>query len=286
MKRLWSIIGILVLAGAAAPENWIRRGNTAFEQGDYQMALDCYDRAADETHDPGQAAFNQGAAHYQLSEFAAAEACYRRCLEDAGGPRRVKALYGLANCLAQQGQARRGRGAIGQLRDAVEQYQASLSAAESLEPADFDDVRDILDNARFNLNLVKPLLEQRLADPSQENSAANPDSSTRPPDDSGNAFAARDPSARDQGMDGSRSSGRRGSPGTETPFPPDGKAQGTDETQPGRGNLPPLLDDKAGPPLTPEQAMDHLERNLDRIRRDRANRMKPPTANVKGVRDW
>jgi tetratricopeptide (TPR) repeat protein len=277
---------MLVLAGAASPENWIRRGNAAFEQGDYQTALDCYSRAADETQDPGQAAFNQGAAHYRLGEFAAAEACYRRCLEDAGGPRRVKALYGLANCLAQQGQARRGRGAIGQLRDAVEQYQACLLAAESLGPAEVDDIRDILDNAQFNLNLVKPLLEQRLADPSQENSAANPDPSTRPPDDSGNALATSDPSARDQGMAGNRANGRSGRPGAETPFPPDGKAQGTDETQPGRGNLPPLPDDRGGPPLSPEQALDYLERNLDRIRRDRANRMKPPTAIVRGVRDW
>ena len=286
MRRIWAILGVLLLAGALAPENWLRRGNVAFERGDYQTALDCYSRAADDTLDPGQVAFNQAAAYYRLGEFATAEACYRRALEDAAGVRRVKALYGLANALAQQGQLRRGRGAIGQLRDAVARHQECVAAVDALDQGDSDDVRDVREYAQFNLNLVKPLLEQKLADPTPENSPSNPDPSNRPPDESGNPFPSRDPRDRGSRTEGSRSNGQRGPPGSESPLPANGQAQGTDDTQAGRGNLPPLTDDKTGPPLSPDQALDYLQQNLDRIHKDRANRMKPPTANIRGAKDW
>src|SRR5437660_528165 len=114
-SRGWTLLAVLllpVLTAAGAAEDWVRRGNDAYEHGDYAAALEAYARAVPETTDPGQVAFNQAAACYQLGQYTQAEEAYRRCLEDAAGGRRVRALYGLANALAQQGRQRTGRPAI------------------------------------------------------------------------------------------------------------------------------------------------------------------------------
>jgi hypothetical protein len=231
-------------------------------------------------------AFDQAAAHYQLGEYGEAELCYRRSLEDAGGARRVRALYGLGNALAQQGQSRRGRAAVALLTDAVRQYQACLQAADAMETAELDGVRDILDNAQFNLNLINGLLDRKRSEAAEDKSPPSPGNPESSPDDSN-----RREGPGDSAMPGGQSyeqrpkGGNRGTPGNQIQAPPGSQPESTKDTQPGKGNLPVLSDDKDGPPLSPEQALDHLQRNLDRIRRDRANRALPP-ANTKGARDW
>ncbi len=289
MRRAIGLIGpiglIGLLAAAWSPESWLRRGNAAYARGDYRAALDCFVKAGEETDDPGQVAVDQAAAHYQLGEYGEAETCYRRSLEDAAGARRVRALYGLANALAQEGQLRRGRAAVLQLTDAVQQYKACLDAAAAVEPAEQERVGNVRDDAQFNLNLVKALLERKLADTSTDNPPTTSENPDAQPDDRNSRQGTREAGAPGTESDGNRPRERRGTPGSETQMPPGGQPQPTDETQPGKGNVP-LLDDKDAAPLSPDQALDYLLRNLDRIRQGRANRMPPQPANAKVLKDW
>ena len=55
---------------AASPTDWVRRGNTAFERGDFAEALALYRRAEAEARDPGLVSYNLAAAHYELGQFA------------------------------------------------------------------------------------------------------------------------------------------------------------------------------------------------------------------------
>src|SRR5262249_22202407 len=133
---------------SADPYELIRRGNAAYAEGRYEAALALYEQAGSRITDPGLAAFDQAAAHYQLEQYREAERHYRYCLEDAAGPRRARALFGLGNSLLRQ---RSLRGA-----EALE--QAIGAYAECLRQEDLD--AELTDGARHNLELAKLLLAQ------------------------------------------------------------------------------------------------------------------------------
>jgi tetratricopeptide (TPR) repeat protein len=284
LAGLPALIGLI--AAASSPESWLRRGNAVFERGDYHAALECYARAMDESSDPGQVAFNAAAAHYQLGDYSNAELNYRRSLEDAPGARKVRALYGLGNALAQQGRLRRGRHAIALLQAAIENYQSCQPAAAAIPPLEQDAVRETLENADFNRNLVKMILKQKLADAVNDTAPPNDEKSDERPIDDRPSDTAH---SRDRPRNNAESNGQKGSRESSggEPLPPHaGQPQSSDETQPGKGNLPPLSDDAHADPLDPEQALDYLQRNLDRIRRERSRRATTQDNNVKGLRDW
>ena len=287
MKRTIGLIGVLGLMAATwSPESWLRRGNAAFERGDYRTALECYAQATANTLDPGQVAFDLAAAHYQLGEYRDAENCYRRSLEDADGARRTRALYGLGNSLAQLGQMSRGRTAITFWTDAVRRYEQCILECSAEGAIQEVDIRDVLANARYNLDVVKALLERQRAEAAKDNLPPNADNSDTRPDDLRGPDGARESAMQGSEPGSNRQKGSHGTPGSQSSIPPGGQPQPTDDSLAGKGNQPLLTDDAAGAPLSPDQALDYLQRNLDRIRRDRANRMAPPTANVKGMRDW
>jgi hypothetical protein len=72
---------------------------------------------------------------------------------------------------------------------------------------------------------------------------------------------------------------------TEAPSPGQSPRE-TQETRPGKGNLPPLLDDHSALPLTSAEAAEHLRRHLERIRKDASNRRSGSSPTPTGVRDW
>jgi tetratricopeptide (TPR) repeat protein len=260
------------------PEGDVRRGNAAYVEGDFEAALDHYAAAARTTTDPGRVAFNRAAALYQLGRHAEAADHYRQALEDAAGPRRVRALYGLANALAHQGHRRPGRDGLALLREAIRSYQACLALEGRLPPEEAAQCSGVWDDARANLQVVEPLLLRQPADPSP------PPPSTRP---EGPGPATSPDAAGPDGAGGEPGpDGRRPNPGAPSAVPPGATPEESREGQAGKGNLPPLLDDKDAPPLAPDQAAEHLRRQLDRIRRDRAQ---PPPAGgpaSKSWRDW
>src|SRR5262249_44496254 len=131
------------LLPAPSSEEWVRRGNAAFEREAYAEAAEFYEKAERATTDPGLAAHNRATALYRLGRHRDAELLYRCCLEDATGRRRACALYGLGNALLQQSPER----GASVLRDAVAAYERCLRHR--------DTDADLAADARHNLELGK-----------------------------------------------------------------------------------------------------------------------------------
>src|SRR5262245_25815240 len=134
------------LLPAPSSEEWVRRGNAAFEREAYAEAAGFYEKAERATTDPGLVAHNRATALYRLGRHRDAELLYRCCLEDATGRRRACALYGLGNALLQQSPER----GASVLRDAVAAYERCLRHR--------DTDADLAADARHNLELAKLLL--------------------------------------------------------------------------------------------------------------------------------
>jgi tetratricopeptide (TPR) repeat protein len=259
----------ILAMGAAGVEDRLRTGNAAYTRGDYVAALAAYDRAALGADDPGQVAFNQAAALYQLGRFDEAEQAYRRCLEDAEELRRVQAFYGLGNALARQGQELHGRAAATRLERALTAYKDCVGIAEQFQR---DDVEAVVESALHNYRLVEELLVKKRAEPDTA------------PDPGSNASEAEAPRTGQQAINDTPTGPAEPNPREGTS--PDQQPRTTRETQAGKGNLPPLLDDKDAQPIDPGSALDHLRSHMDRIRRDRSQRRSQAVPPSGAVRDW
>jgi tetratricopeptide (TPR) repeat protein len=279
------LVAVLALAGAGPatdPEALVRQGNAAFDRQDYAAAVDRYTRAEDRIADPGLVAFNKATAFYRLgavTEEAArrtglyreAELHYRRALEDAAGPRRLGALYGLGTSLVQQGT---GRGAA-PLLEAVRCFQECLKRPD-LDPPFAEDVR-------HNLELAKLLWLQA------KNTRGNPDAN---PPEGADDLPKKDPTRPESFQPGGEDPGGatpnakgdkvrvQAEPG-KTPIPTD------QQPAPGTGNLPPVPDRDELVPMAPEDATAHLERAAAKVLRERRAHQqlaaRPPASSVK---DW
>ncbi|MBY0528029.1 MAG: hypothetical protein K2R98_31820 [Gemmataceae bacterium] len=257
--RAWVLAPLaLMLVGAApelTPEDYVRQGNAAFEQGQYDAAVKLYTQAEERITNPGLVAYNKGAALYRLGDFRAAEVHYRRCLEDASGEPRAAMLYDLGNCLLQQSQGSNAE----LLRDAMKCYLLCLR-----EDGLGDELKT---NARHNLELAKLLwIKAKNAQPNKD-PGKNPDDPKETP-----------PEPKKQ-PDEPKNNGNDTNPGTDptpkvTPQPdPSNPNQTPTPTRepppPGSGNLPPIPDKDELTRMLPEDAAAHLARAAERILRER-----------------
>jgi tetratricopeptide (TPR) repeat protein len=254
----------LVLVSATPPADWLRRGNDELSRGQPAAALAEYARAADRITDPGLVAFNEGVALFRLGRFREAEQHFRRSLAGATGGRRVRALYNLGAALVQESQGRRP----GSLKAAVTSFEQAL---EIIRPSD-----PLGDDVRHNLELAKRLLATaRAANPNQPDEPPDgpePHPPISQPGDAEDPFAklVRQPAASQPGSE----SHAPGKTDSQSPQP-------SDKSPPGKGHLPPLPDEDALSPLTPQDAAAHLERAVERIaaeRRAQLKRSAPATA--------
>jgi Ca-activated chloride channel family protein len=273
---------LMAAASAGTPEDLVRQGNASYQRDDFGGAVEKYAAAEDRITDPGLVAFNEAAALYrqagQLEStprrtglYREAELHYRRCLEDAQGPRRAEALYGLGNSLLQQA-ATRGAEAC---QEAARAYDLCL-AVEGTAP-------DLAADARHNLELAKLLGLQAKNHKKERNSEQE--------DDDADPSRPR-PNRPDRG-DGGPAELQTGTPGAagervRAQLQPGQQPIKTDEPRPpGEGNLPPVEDRDQLVPMAPEDAAGHLERAVARVLRERREHQhltaRPPSANVK---DW
>lgn len=288
MKRL-GLLGLgvlaLVLAGAApdnaAVESLLRRGNAAFEAGNYAVAADLFDRAEVRATDPGQVAYNRATALYRLALaeedaaqrgklLRAAELDYRCAAANAEEPRRSRALFGLANCLLQ------GRGdEVPATREAIRHYRACL-ASKRFETA-------LVEDARHNLELAKLLWLKALAkngsSPEKEPNDQQTDSSQRQKEQE----PEKTPGDNDPGADPNR----QGLGQQQTEHGPGQQPIQTQKATPGSSSeLPQEVEDKDTPP-TPEKARKGLAEAVRKIRKDRdAKRIRTTRPGDRPVRDW
>jgi tetratricopeptide (TPR) repeat protein len=262
-------VALLGAGPGADPYELVRRGNAAYAEGHYEAALRFYEQAGSQITDPGLAAFNQAAAHYQLEQYREAERHYRYCLEDAAGPRRARALFGLGNSLLQQ---RDARGA-----EVLE--QAIGAYAECLREEKLD--AELADGARHNLELAKLLLAQ--LPPKKEPS---PPDSGQPKNGSNRKTRPEDDPRLAHSQSGAERPDPR-SPGKAVK-PDDGpKPIPTNERAPGQGTLPPVPDKGELVRMAPEDAARHLDLAVSRIAEDRRTyRYRAARAPGSGVLDW
>jgi Ca-activated chloride channel family protein len=266
---IMAVVGVLLLAAGPQPagDELLRQGNSAFHDEDYKQALDHYRRAETRADDPGLVAFNKATTLFRLERYREAELHYRRCLDDAEGLRRARALYDLGNCLLQQAGTRDAR----LLAQAAECYRQCRRVPEA-DAA-------IRDDATHNLELAR-LLWQRARKESSEPPNAEPEKDNQVPE-----------KKKDNGQ------GESGD-GTNTEGPPDsepGKGrQGAEDTRgaeqkrpaPGRGDLRPLPDTEELVTLPAEDAAAYLQRLAERIRRERRDYWQSATPAVPNVKDW
>jgi Ca-activated chloride channel family protein len=256
----------LVLVSATPPADWLRRGNEALDRGRIEDALTDFSLAAQTTTDPGLAAFNEGVALFRLSRFRESELAFRRCLSDAKGGRRVRALYNLGCCLTEESHGR----ITGSLASAVASFAEGLKELHDGDP--------LGDDLRHNLGLTKRLLAAARH--------AHTNESPEPPDQTPPVSAGRDEGSERPGRESApMATGLDGRPMAKNdgrmPNPTDKQAR------PGKGKLPPLPDEDALTPMTPDDAQAHLDKAARRIAAERRAALKRTTpAPATAIPDW
>jgi Ca-activated chloride channel family protein len=264
---LAALAAVCLVSAAPLPEveALVRAGNAAFDRQEFDAALEHYKRAEALSPDPGLVAFNKAAAYYRLEQYREAELHYRRALEDdaAPDPRRARAHYDLGNALARQA----GEQDAALLGEAVAAYRAALA-----EPgADVDLQKDV----RHNLETAQLLwLKAKARQP--ESPPDTPDGSEKPR-----------PKPKAGGPDETKQAGD----GSDTD--PDGTEQEGPEGPAGKrpskharaGPLRHLPNDERVVPLTAEEVRAHLERNAERIARERRDYYQQRPAPGAG-KDW
>jgi tetratricopeptide (TPR) repeat protein len=149
----------------------LRAAERAYRQGNYAAAAALYGEAVRESADPTHAAFNRGAALYQLGKYPDAALDYQSASDHGRGERQARACYDLGNCMLRQ--ACRSSHDPGTMRTLLEQaighYESCLrktGPADTLNP-------ELAANARYNQELARQLLA-RLPEPEDADPVGGP----------------------------------------------------------------------------------------------------------------
>jgi len=270
MKNRWRVAlltaSLLALGAAAGPgDDWLRRGNAAFARQDYDEALRCYAEAEARTTDPGAVAFNAAAALYRLDRFAEAERYFRRCLENARGPRRPQALFNLGNCLLKQADEKN----LDAFARAVQCYE------DCLAQTDLD--KALRGRAENNLELARLLWQKARAE--------------EPAKQAGNKQQNKEPKANkknpEDGGEDSQKGPRNPQDGSGDPTRKDGqKGNDNDKKGAGKGNLATLPDSEQLVPMTVQETRALLEELTERMRQERQARQRMTAPPAGRVKDW
>lgn len=263
----------LGLAAVPTSDELLRDADAAFARGDYAAAATLYERVEPRAPDPGQVTLRLAASKYRLALedpsrskvlFEEAEALFRSVLDPAED-RRAEALLGVGNSLLQQAE---GRAAAA--RAAAEQYVEVERAAPSTE---------LSETARHNLQRAR-LLAGQIPTAAVEKPDPPPGGDAPPRSSEKDAAASENRGDASEGK-------RQGSP---RPVKPEAGQHATpqdDAPPPGQGNLPPVPDRDDAPPLSPREALAHLELAAQHIREEsQRHRHRSASVPAATVRDW
>jgi Ca-activated chloride channel family protein len=267
-SRSGAALLLLALVGIPALEKALRQGNDAYHAEQYDQAVDNYSKAEERTTDPGLVAFNKAAALFRLGRYREAELHYRRCLDDARGLRRARALYDLGNCLLWQARDQNAR----LLEQAIACYRACRRLPEAPP--------DLLADAEHNLELARLLwLKARAASgeeqPANEEGGSESPHKDRPQDKSG-----------PDGLGSDNPKPQAGQAGKEKQVGQEKLGQDQKTPVPGAGTLPTLPDTDELVPLSPEDTAAYLERLAERVRQERRDYWRSAVPAVPNVKDW
>ncbi|MEZ6143504.1 MAG: tetratricopeptide repeat protein [Zavarzinella sp.] len=270
-RQLCSVLflgAIIALLGAdeLAPWDWIRQGNAAYQQQQWQQATSAYQRAEPETTDPGLVAFNKAMALYQQQEFREAELHFQRTLADQLiPPQRARvALLNLGCCLLHQASPQN----IALFRDAMQCFQTIL---DTTTPGN-SETKELRTDAQHNLVVAKLLYQQALAKLTPQQQKQEQEERTRPkppepkPKPKQNETQPKDNTTIPKNG-GENNPQPKQQPGKENN--PQAQPKETPKTIPGAGRMP-VLNDSAAPQQLTDQDADLLLKNaIERIQRER-----------------
>jgi Ca-activated chloride channel family protein len=144
----------LVLLGARAEAR--HEGIEKFEAKDYAGSLGVFDSEL-KKRERAELHFDAGAAAYQLGDYARAADAFSKALGTAPAELKNRAAYHLANTLARRGvKHEKKEDKIGDLKDAVKQYDEVLNAEPNYE------------DAKHNRDIVNKLIAQLEEEQKQE----------------------------------------------------------------------------------------------------------------------
>lgn len=182
MRALLTIaVGMALASGAgaedASPRELVKQGNGQLHAGNYDQAIETYQRAAELLPDSPEIAYNQAIGHYRKGEFERAREMFITSLKTRDPDLEAGAKFNLGNCAyaAALGKRENIPEALQELQSAILHYKDAIET----NPHDLD--------ARINIEmaqlLMKDLLdkqkqqeeEQDQEDNEQENQQQNQD---------------------------------------------------------------------------------------------------------------
>jgi hypothetical protein len=257
---LWLIMVMLCLA-AEERVDLLQAGYRAYQHADYATAIDHYEQAQRQSSDPGRLAYELGCIQAEAGRYTDAALSFTRCMEDAIDLQRARAAYGLATALTHVGNQQRSQRAVATLQSALQAYDMALREVNSLTLSEPSLKADL----EANRSIAQALLAEKQKDPPE------------PPEEQPVPTPPTNALDQNPGNDSGNRATHMNRNNTSAP----GKDQGDSDTNPGRGNLPPLPDAEQTPPITPEEAQRRLADLMKRLRQPHA------TAAVKpGTKDW
>ncbi len=267
-RKLYIFLGLVLLVIPAGEEHMpsLVKGYQAYVNADYDTALHEYELALQQSNDPGRYALDLGAIAAQAGRYSEAVQWFSRSLEDATVERQLIALYGQATSLTHLAGTQQGKRAVMLLERAIAGYQQTLLRLADVLKQNASRSHRIVEkqDIEHNLNIAIALLKQKQQEPEPPEQPEQPDNTTPPSLTSDGTGTGN---ARVGSMQGPRGS--------------ESASSSTEQSIPGRGNLPALPDDEEAPPISAEEAERRLQQLLKRLRQPLSTAPLKP-----GNRDW
>ncbi|MFO7558195.1 MAG: tetratricopeptide repeat protein [Desulfobacterales bacterium] len=147
-------------AGAGSVEEFVAKGNEAYEKGNYDEALAAYEKAAKESPESARVFFNLGTAYYQKGEYAKAIEVFKQAaLKSKDAELEADSQYNLGNSSFRAAEQQK----TGDLHQALESYGKSIEFyREALERSpDFTEAAENLEMARLVMKSIIEEIQQK-----------------------------------------------------------------------------------------------------------------------------
>ncbi|NOY69377.1 MAG: tetratricopeptide repeat protein [Deltaproteobacteria bacterium] len=124
------------IARAGSAENWVKKGNQAYETKKYDEALKDYDKAGVDVPESALIDFNKGAAFYRKGDWDKAKESWNNAAQKAKSPLfTARALYNLGNCeykVAMRQKDSDMNKAVEACTQSIQNYQKALDQLSSM----------------------------------------------------------------------------------------------------------------------------------------------------------
>ncbi|KAA3632939.1 MAG: tetratricopeptide repeat protein [Calditrichaeota bacterium] len=151
MKKITLTIFLLIIFTLSASADdyidFVRKGNRAYSEANFETAQELYQSAEEEMPNKPEIAYNLGSVSFQQEDYDAAIEQYTKALETTDLDMQARSQYNLGNAYFKKGD----------YQNAIASYQKSLE----VNPDDHD--------AKYNLELARKMLKEQMKPENQQN---------------------------------------------------------------------------------------------------------------------